>query len=135
MAEHKEQDLPVHNDGPSAHDLVIKDLLSRDLRWDLSYGTGRHLRDRVAEGLRHRKEIGLARYGSILQPNNGRDSLRDLHEELMDASVYARTRMLEVPEDGLEWAMLAEVYDDLAGNLVKVQRLRDAAFADGKRAG
>lgn len=127
MSNHVEQDLPEHNDGPSAHDLVIRDLLSRDPRWDLSYGEARHLRDRAAEGLRHRKEIGLARYGTILQPFNGRDSLRDLHDELMDASVYARNRMLEVPEDGLEWALLAEVYDDLVSNLVKVQRMRDAA--------
>jgi hypothetical protein len=126
VTEHAEQDLPKHNDGPSAHDLVIRDMLSRDPRWDLSYGTARHLRDRAAEGLRQRKALGLERYGTILQPFNNRDSLRDLHEELMDAACYARNRMLEISEDSLEWAELAEIYDELVGHLVKVQRIRDA---------
>jgi hypothetical protein len=119
---------PVPNDGPSAHDMVIKDLLSRDLRWDMSYGSARHLRDHVTEGLRQRKELGVKRYGTPLQPDNGRDSLRDLHEELMDATVYCRNRMLEDDADTLEWAWLAEIYEDLVTHLVKVQRLREAAY-------
>lgn len=117
---------PVPNDYPSMHDMVIRDLLSRDPRWDLSYGTGRHIRDRVTADLNDRKAFGLAKYGTVLQPFNGRDSLRDLYDELMDAAVYARARLFEAGEHSLEWMILAEVYEDVVSNLVKVRRLRDA---------
>ncbi len=124
---HQEQSAPVPNDGPSMHDLVIRDILSRPVSWDQSYGKASRIRDQVADDLLARKELGLERYGSLLQAHNGRDALRDLYEELQDGAVYARQRLLEVPEDSLEWHMLAEVYDDLVTDLVKVRRLRNAA--------
>lgn len=120
---------PVHNDGPSMHDLVIKDLLSREPQWDLSVGSARHLRDQVAEDLLARKEFGLDKYGTILQIGNGRNFLLDLYQELLDAVVYARGRLLEVPEHGLEWLILFEVYDSVAEHLVRVRRLMNAAEA------
>lgn len=126
-APHQEQPLPVPNDGESMHDLVIRDILSRPVSWDLSYGRAARLRDQVAEDLLARKELGLARYGSLLQANNGRDALRDLYEELQDGAVYARQRLLETPEDGLGWHILADVYDDIVTGLVRVRRLRNAA--------
>lgn len=35
-----------------------------------------------------RMELGLARYGTLLQPFNGRDFMQDAEEELFDLSVY-----------------------------------------------
>lgn len=122
-----DQAAPVPNEYPSMHDLVIRDLSSRDLRWDLSIGRARRIRDEVCEDLAERKEFGLAKYGTILQPFNNRDMLRDLYDELLDASVYARGRMVEAPEDGLEWPVLAETYEYIVISLVRVRRLMDAA--------
>jgi len=66
------QPLPVPNDGPSMHDLVIRDMEAR-------------------------KAFGLHKYGAILQANNGRDALTDLYEELIDALVYLRQLIEERP--------------------------------------
>jgi len=54
---------PVPNDHPSMHDLVAKDLLSR-------------------------KDYGLKKYDSLLQPFNGRNFLQDIYEEMQDGIVY-----------------------------------------------
>lgn len=73
MTDHVEQPMPVPNTGPIIQDLVIGDM-----------------RDRLA--------VGIERYGTGLQPHNGRDGLRDLYEELLDAATY--TRQLIYERDG-----------------------------------
>ena len=35
------------------------------------------IQTRVIADIQQRKEIGIQRYGTALQPNNGRDALRD----------------------------------------------------------
>ena len=42
-----------------------------------------------------RAEFGKAKYGMYLQPNNGRDSLIDTYQELLDAVVYIRSLIFE----------------------------------------
>ena len=37
-----------------------------------------------------RRELGISRYGTPLQRDNGRDNLLDLQEELLDAMAYAQ---------------------------------------------
>lgn len=44
----------------------------------------------VAADVMRRREVGIARYGTTLQPFNGRNPLRDLYEELLDAAAYVR---------------------------------------------
>jgi hypothetical protein len=61
---------PIKNSLPSIADLVIQDIQSR-------------------------KEMGLQKYGTPLQPFNGRRALKDLYEELMDAVLYLRQEMYE----------------------------------------
>lgn len=61
---------PVPNDRPSCHDLVMQDMLNR-------------------------KILGQQRYHTLLQPDNGRDMLLDLYEELLDAVAYARGALYE----------------------------------------
>jgi hypothetical protein len=73
------------------HDLVLADLAR--------YGddpAARQLRQLLID----RRDIGLTRYGSLLQSGNGRDPVRDLAEEIADAIVYARQCRME----GHEWA-------------------------------
>lgn len=65
-----DQPLPTPNEFPRIHDLVIADVKSR-------------------------MDLGTARYGVPLQPNNGRDALRDAYEEVLDAAAYLRQAMYE----------------------------------------
>lgn len=65
-----DQPSPAPNDRPAVWDLVAADFAARD-------------------------RLGQERYGTRLQPFNGRDTLRDLFEELMDACVYARALIYE----------------------------------------
>jgi hypothetical protein len=44
----------------------------------------------VLDDMAARREVGIERYGTPLQPHNGRDALRDLYEELLDAVAYTR---------------------------------------------
>ena len=82
-----DQPLPVPNDGPSMHDLVIEDVD----KWGIPKLEATAIRQLLLE----RKRIGLDRYGSLLQAGNGRDWRRDLLEELADAAVYARQGLAE----------------------------------------
>lgn len=65
-----DQPLPVVNDSPDVQSMVIEDI-------------------------RARREVGIERYGTALQVGNGRDSLRDLYEELLDATCYVRQVIAE----------------------------------------
>jgi hypothetical protein len=61
---------PIANNNPSIHDLVIQDMQDR-------------------------KQFGLDKYGTILQACNGRKTVVDLHQELLDAVVYSRSLIEE----------------------------------------
>lgn len=50
----------------------------------------------VAEDALKRREVGIQRYGTALQPFNERDALKDIYEELHDALAYVKQRMLEI---------------------------------------
>ena len=64
------QALPTKNDRPFIQDAVIADIEAR-------------------------KAVGIKRYGTALQPFNGRDALLDLYEELLDACVYLKQALVE----------------------------------------
>jgi hypothetical protein len=49
----------------------------------------------VIDDLTVRLQVGIQRYGTPLQPHNGRDALRDLYEELLDACCYVRQAIAE----------------------------------------
>ena len=70
----KEQKPPEPNDRPAVWDLVIKDMLARD-------GEGRR------------------KYGTPLQPFNGRDVLVDAYQEALDLVVYLRQAIYERSAD------------------------------------
>ena len=64
------QPLPLNNDRPAVWDLVMDDIAKRD-------------------------RYGKFKYGTRLQPFNGRDSLRDAYEESLDLVVYLRQLIYE----------------------------------------
>lgn len=49
----------------------------------------------VREDLEQRERLGVERYGTSLQPHNGRDALRDAYEEALDLACYLRQAMAE----------------------------------------
>lgn len=53
----------------------------------------------LMEKISQRRELGKSRYGTYLQPHNGRDAARDLLEELLDAAVY--WTQIEMERDAL----------------------------------
>lgn len=64
-----EQRLPIkREDGPCTQDLVIADI-------------------------EERKKIGLAKYGTLLRPFNGRDSIVDAYQESLDMTIYLRNEI------------------------------------------
>ena len=65
-----DQPLPVPNDGPDIQSLVIADIETR-------------------------RQVGIERYGTALQANNGRDALRDAYEEALDLATYLRQAIEE----------------------------------------
>lgn len=65
-----EQPAPQNNDQPAVWGLVLKDMVDRDA-------------------------VGRKRYGTPLQPHNGRDALRDAYEEALDLVVYLRQAIYE----------------------------------------
>lgn len=65
-----DQPLPIVNGHPAIQDLVVSDMAAR-------------------------KALGIQRYGTALQPFNGRDALRDLYEELLDGCNYIRQLLYE----------------------------------------
>lgn len=65
-----DQDLPIINDETDIQTLVIEDINKR-------------------------REVGIQRYGTALQPFNGRDALRDAYEEAIDLTMYLKQLMVE----------------------------------------
>ena len=63
--------MPEKNDLPACWDLVLKDIQERD-------------------------KVGQERYGTRLQPFNGRAAVLDLYQELLDAVVYGRQLVYEL---------------------------------------
>lgn len=70
MTEHIEQPMPTRNGHVSIQSLVRADLEARE-------------------------QVGIQRYGTALQPHNGRDALRDAYEEALDLACYLRQAMAE----------------------------------------
>ena len=64
------QAAPVKNENPHVWQLVMKDMQSRD-------------------------DFGTAKYGTSLQPFNGRDALIDVYQEALDMCVYLRQIIYE----------------------------------------
>ena len=71
----------MSSDGPSIHDLVVH-----------RFGNKGHL---VLQDVLDRKRVGFERYGTMLQANNGRDPVKDMYQELLDALVYGQQVLVE----------------------------------------
>lgn len=68
-----DQALPIVNERPFVQDAVIADMQKR-------------------------RDLGVERYGTSLQPFNGRDALRDAYEEALDLAFYLKQALIERDE-------------------------------------
>lgn len=57
--------------------------------------THEYVQDLVIKDIEARKQIGIERYGTALQPFNGRDALQDAYEEAIDLTMYLKQCILE----------------------------------------
>lgn len=64
------QPKPIPNGYPATWSLVVKDMTERN-------------------------KVGIQRYGTPLQPFNGRNSLQDAYEEVLDLCVYLKNAIEE----------------------------------------
>lgn len=53
------------------------------------------IQSQVIADIEARREVGIQRYGTALQPNNGRDMLRDAYEEAMNLTIYLKGCLVE----------------------------------------
>ena len=105
---------PENNDNPSAHDLLIQDLGEAGFFLDprASYNSIEIFKtySKLLSSLKtisgilgkdctkiieSRKQFGIEKYGTILQPGNGRNNLEDALDEIVDALVYIRCELFE----------------------------------------
>lgn len=111
------QPLPTPSTAPISHRLVQNDLLNYDpeawqmdmesvyqallaaaflIREKMEPPPSRMVVTPIYGDLEERLQLGISRYGQPLRAFNGRDSLRDAYEEVLDALVYLRTAMFEI---------------------------------------
>ncbi|ADD80857.1 gp071 [Rhodococcus phage ReqiDocB7] len=77
---------PVHNDNISCHDIVIAGMYLRTFG---AAQTGHSdIQAAFIADMKARKEFGLKKYGTALQPHNGRNAIKDAYDEAMDLCVY-----------------------------------------------
>lgn len=80
--------------------------------------------DNIVQDLRDRAEMGKAKYGIYLHTEDGRNTLLDLYQELLDATMYAKKYLLE--QSDLDNGMFRFIYYDISNRVFDVKRLLDA---------
>jgi hypothetical protein len=107
-----DQPMPEVNNEPFIHDQVAADLQR-----------GAEVLRQAAGDVAARGELGRQRYGTKLQPWNGRRSLQDAYEELLDGACYVLQAKTEVDAVIAAWCELTEderqAVDDEAPDLVR----------------
>lgn len=81
--------------------------------------------DQVTKNLCERAEIGRKRYGTYLQPFNGRDALLDSYEEALDLATYLMQAVAESrasKSDEVYWAYRDALY--VAARIAKLMEKR-----------
>lgn len=97
-----EQPPPIPNDNPCSWERVLSDVASMRVEFEAPHGhpANQELAAKVffelEADMQARDRLGAKRYGTRLQPHNGRDSLRDAYEEALDACVYLANYDAEV---------------------------------------
>lgn len=104
---------PIKSDSPASWDLVLADLKQIQFH-DLGQ---ERVKELLIEDIHLRDATGEKKYGVRLQPNNGRNSVKDAYEEALDGLVYLRTAIAEratclvkTPDTEMTLAALGQMY-------------------------
>lgn len=120
--------LPIKNPYPAIIDLVEQDLMILDTALPFN----------VVDDLRDRTRVGVLKYGTKLQPFNGRDVINDLYQELLDGMQYARQAIYQEqqgqqgPMPSLSALELGAIYRELISLVGRVACIRVKAVFDNK---
>jgi hypothetical protein len=90
-----DQPPPVSNDEDAVWPQVVDEV------WDLELDVPGLVIDAMIEDMNERAEVGFKRYGTHLQPFNGRDALRDAYSESLDQIVYLKQAWVEEDHESL----------------------------------
>ena len=71
----------------------------------------------VIQDFQDRMELGLSRYGTYLQPFNGRKSLQDAYEEQLDLIIYLKQALIEEGYQQQNCEEFSEITDDVIEDL------------------
>lgn len=77
---------PVKTTNVRIVDVVIEDVVAK---------FGPYNSSQLCNDLKDRAEAGFDRYGMYLAPNNGRNSILDSYQEILDCSKYLRNSLAE----------------------------------------
>ena len=98
-----EQITPVKNTEVRIVDCVMRDVMNIHI--------DKEVRHKLCNDLLDRAEVGYKRYGTYLQPHNGRDNFLDAYQECLDMAKYMRNQMEETPGDPDLISHYSEVLD------------------------
>lgn len=136
--------MPVYDDAKTSHDQPPPKVNTHEPLWpavisDISAmlfispnAPTDSLLDRVTDDMHERDAVGRERYGTPLQPFNGRDPIRDAYAEALDMAVYLKQALVENtnPLSGFDLLFL---YHNALGQILALRReiaLRDALKKD-----
>ena len=118
---------PVKNEHPALWPIVMADLIQEIAANRITVMSA--VAVEVLDDMKQRHEFGLKKYGTPLQPFNGRDPLVDAYQEMLDACVYLRQWMQESKASGM-YAAIAQMY---TGTLKQVCAMRVVMVEFAKR--
>jgi hypothetical protein len=87
--------------------------------------------DQVIEDMEQRNEAGVEKYGTPLQPFNGRDALVDAYQEVLDCAVYLKQRIAEDKLRSVELPTREELLKAIHIYCVSCSRLSEDSIAVG----
>lgn len=88
----EQQPRPIVNNHPAVWDLVLNDLE----KLEFPHPTQMLVKAMLVVDIKKRDAAGERKYGTRLQPFNGRNSLQDAYEEALDCMVYMRQACEEI---------------------------------------
>jgi hypothetical protein len=110
-----EQPKPKKNDGPAVWDMVIQDMVS-----NFTDPADQDMVGKIIVDMKDRDEVGFKRYGTRLQPFNGRHALIDAYQEFLDGAVYLR-QFLEENQDPIDPLII--LYNQHLSNMLQLRKL------------
>lgn len=122
----KPQPPPVANDLPCVQDMVMEDLKTYAPQATLG-GIADVTPALVSADIEARKAQGVQKYGTLLQPNNGRDALVDAYQEVIDLTQYLRQAKAEGHDVDVAYHASLELALHIRTALIDRDRAEEAA--------